>query len=481
MAAELRGSLEENVMAALCHNEECANEIALMVTPEMFDSEGMKLLARRGLDYVHKYNAPPKQHMRDLFEKELRSESDSGRMYRRIFDEIDRIGKDIQATYVLDQLTTFIEATRLRDVLKTAQDALNALDLDGAKLAMTAPEIQVSYSAGTWAHKPEEMLRFLNKANDDELYSSGIQELDARSVRPTRKTLTVLIAPPKAGKSWYLINQGKVNMARRKSVLHITCENSEELTAKRYIMSLFGMATHEINNLRLPYFKQTESGTTEIDFRELDKDPDIVNDSQRAALTAKLRQLETRPRLLIKEFPSGTLTVPMIAAFMDMLERTDSFKPDLLIVDYPKQMRLDTRTYRIDLGRIMIELRGLAGSRNIAISTVMQGNKSSKTAHVVAATMVSEDYSIIGTADTILTYSQTPEEEKINLARILVDSARDAKDSYLVMISQSYVTGQFCLDSVYMTQHLEQGIDRFTGGPSKREAAEDINDDEPML
>lgn len=473
MVAQLKGALEENVLCALCYNEECAAQLLLLITPDMFDTPGKRKIAERAMEYIRKYNQPPGRHLYDLFADETRQQNASGLVYRETFKAIDELATHLQPKYVMDMLGTFIETARVRKLLDNATTALASGDVEGAKLALVAKDAQVSFSHGTWLHRPEEMLRFLSRALDEDLYSSGIDELDARNVRPSRKTIIALVAPPKGGKTWYLINQGKKNLARRKTVLHLTCENSEELTAKRYIMALYAMSTHQLTNVRLPFFDRIEGGGVSLRFDVLDNDPIVINESQRSTIAAKLIQLDKRPRLLIKEFASGTLTVPMIVAFLDMLERSEGFVPDLLIVDYPKMMRLDPHNYRLDLGRVLIELRGIAVNRNMAVSTVMQGSKLSKTAHIVSSRMVAEDYSIVGTADTILTYSQTPEEKDRGLARILVDAARDAPDAFLVMISQSYDTGQFALDSVFMTKHLETEAERATGPGKREDDAED--------
>lgn len=480
MSGSISGSLEENVLCALCYNVECAAELMLMITPDMFSMPGNRRIAAQAMDYISKYGQPPGKHLYDLFSDEVRRQDNSGKAFRETFAAIDELAMHLQPKYVLDVLSTFIETARVRALLSSASVALESGDVEGAKLALTAKEVQVAFSHGIWLHKPEDMLRFLLREVDEDLYSSGIDELDKRRVRPTRKTLMVLIAPPKGGKSWYLINQAKKNLARRKSVLHITCENSEELTAKRYIMALYAMSTHQLNNVRLLRFDRVEGGGVSFHYDILDEDPTVIEESQRGPLTARLSQLDKRPRLLIKEFASGTLTVPMILAYLDMLERSEGFVPDLLIVDYPKMMRIDMRNYRLDLGRIMIDLRGIAVTRNIAVSTVMQGSRDSKTAHVVSSRMIAEDYSVIGTADTILTYSQTPEEKNIGLARILVDATRDAPDSFIAMVSQAYDIGQFCIDSVYMTKHLESEFERAIGGPPAQDETpgDDDNDEQ---
>jgi len=47
----------------------------------------------------------------------------------------------------------------------------------------------------------------------------------------------------------------------------------------------------------------------------------------------------------------------------------------------------------------------------------------------------------------VLTYSQTPAEKSLNLARLFVEKARNEESKMQVLITQAYGVGQFCLDS----------------------------------
>ena len=462
MASELNGSLEENVLTGLCWNTELSAHLLLCIQPSMFSTTENREIAKRAFNYIEKYSAPPAAHMYDIFEHELRRVDASAKLLKRRLAEMEHLSPHLQASYVIERLDTFIQLAQLRQAVDKANEALFNEDVEGAKMALVQQELQPNFDTGIWLHKPEEVLSFLNVSEDD-FFPSGIAELDSRGIHPRRKTIMVFIAPPKAGKSWYLINQGKACLARRKSVLHLTCENSKELTAKRYVQAMYAMSTYEINNLRVPVFDRLEDGTV-MPRLEARPDPLVVNEAQRKVLTTRLSGLVTRPRLLIKEFPSGTLTVPMIIAYMNMLVRVENFRPDLVIVDYPKQMKLGTKEYRLDLGRILIDLRGISSSHNCAMTTVMQGTRVSASAGTVTSGMIAEDYSVVGTADTIVTYSQTGEEKKIGTARILVDRAREAADSYMVMISQSYATGQFCLDSTFMSSFVKSEVDKLISG-----------------
>jgi hypothetical protein len=172
----------------------------------------------------------------------------------------------------------------------------------------------------------------------------------------------------------------------------------------------------------------------------------------RKKLERRIDRWSTRllDNIIIKEFPSGHLTVLQLRAYLDNLETSEKFVPDLLIVDYPDLLKLDKDNYRLDLDDAFKELRGLAVSRNIALAAVSQSHRSAAKAKQVGVENVAEAYSKIAHSDVVLTYTQTPAENKLGLARLHVAAGRNDKDKFTVVISQAYNTGQFVVDSSIM-------------------------------
>ena len=74
-------------------------------------------------------------------------------------------------------------------------------------------------------------------------------------------------------------------------------------------------------------------------------------------------------------------------------------------------------------------------------------------------------------ADTILAYTQTPQERQLGLARLFVDSTRVAeRDKFLISLTQSYPIGQYCVDSTLMSSKYAAMLENATG-TSTEEAA----------
>lgn len=467
----LKGALEDNILTLLVWSEQHSPRLAIELQADLFSTRAYQRIAERAITYIEQYARPPRAHIRDLLEDELRR-ADEGPLLGRTLAAMEELEAELQPEYVLEKLEEFVALRQLAMVISDAADAVHAGKLEEAREHLYAlnATLRPGWSVGTFLTDTDKSLSFLDR-RDEDFFSSGIDLLDDRGVRPARKQLLLLIAAAKKGKSWALVEIGKRALLHRKRVLHVSLENSEELTSQRYVQALFAMTSERVATIRVPVFKKDALGHC-IDMQFDSRTPELLSSETRSKVARKLHGLKKRAPLLIKEFPTSTLTIGHLNSFLDMLERQQHFVPDIMLVDYPDLMAIDSAALRVDTGRLFRELRGIAVARNIAIAAVTQGNRSSADARVVSHTHVAEDWSKIGTADTILTYSQTASEHDLGLARIFVAAARGVRDKYIVMISQNYDTGQFCIDSVYHSKYVEQTVNRLTGNEEQTDGAD---------
>lgn len=457
----LQGSLEDNILTMLVHSGEHAANIALQIAPDLFSTPKYRTIAETAANYLLVYGKPPGVHIRDLLEKEL-SRGDDGKILSSVLNDMDTLIPNLHAQYVLDGLARFVALRQLARAVEEADEHIRAGDVAGAERALYQRDVAQASSPGIWLHDAEAMFHWMNVSESD-YFTSGIDVLDTRNVRPARGELYLIIGAKKIGKSWWCIEMGKQNIQRRKKVLHITLENSEDITAKRYVQALFAMTAKESETIRYPIFKRDQLGRfTTIDYDT--RVAEAINADTMPRLAKKLRAFNKRAKLLIKQFPTGSLTIPQLTAYLDYLERNEKFKPDLILLDSINRMKINGDRIRTDLGQLAIQLRGVAVARNIAVVTTTHSNRAGDSAKVVSgAQHVGEDYSLTGTADTVLTISRTKQEREQSRARLFVDAARNSEDKWIVMISQNYQTGQFAMDSVYMNHHVEQEIERLNG------------------
>lgn len=455
----LKNSLEDNVLTALCWHPQASLEIALQITPDLFSTRAYQRIAEHAIAHIERFRTPPGIHIRDYLETDLRR-SETGAFIAQILGAMDELREQLQGAFVQADLDAFIEKRRMAIALETASDLLDKNELERARESLTLAAGTPKLDLGPFLNDTERWLSFVEQ-NEVELISSGVDILDEHGVHPAPKELYLMIGSAKSGKSWHLIQIGKrAVIEKRLNVLHVTLENSTEITCRRYTQALLGLTTEQTTTLRVPLLAKDSLGRlAELEFDQIN--PGRLADISRTALARQLRPFQSRGRLLVQEF--ATLSVSQLSNFLDLLDRKHNFRPQLLILDYADLMDIDPRNFRISLGRVFRDLRALAKQRNLALATVTQGNKSSASSKLVTAGMVAEDWSKIGTADTVVTYSQTPSEREMGLARLMVAAARNARDRWIALITQNYATGQFCLDSVFFSKAAERELTRHLG------------------
>jgi replicative DNA helicase len=463
------GVLEENLLVLLCYNETNAPIIRGLVEPALFGGP-YRLLAIRIYEYLDRFKKPPGDHVADLLSDKLEGDKREAGLYSEILESIYVSQKGINAEYVMSQLETFIRRQSMRSI---AIDLNKALQRDteqsleeAEQLIAGANRVQLSvFDAGTRLSDKRRALSFLDLQTAS--IPTGIPELDKRGLGPTRKEMYLFVADAKAGKSWWLIHLAKMALMHRVKVVHLSLEMSEERTAQRYFQALFAVAKRK-EKLAIRKIKRDSLNRIE-GFDELKVDPKLSFDDP--GIRKKLEKLIDKwslrllDNIIVKQFPTGQLTVPKMVAYLDNLEATQRFVPDLLVVDYPDLMKLDKANIRGSIDEIYKDIRGVLVSRNIAGAVVSQAHRAASKARQVNADNVAEAYSKVAHADVTLTYSQTDSERGMGLARLHVAAGRSDQDKFSIVITQQYGIGGFALDSAMMRGNYWGSISRNGNDP----------------
>ena len=445
--------LQESILAALVFDEKAGAVIAGQVLPKHFD-ETYREIAERVLGYRRKYGRPPgRAHLDDLFGKVL--QEDRTPRLRRVLFSLSELADGLNGDYVIGRTQEFVRGQQLKAALIEAN---SRYEQGGDDLV---PEVEGIFSkalrfrtqtldSGTFLNDTSKSLKFLEHNSVDGI-TLGIRELDRVGVMLHPKELTLNIASKGSGKSWSCVNVGVEALMQRQKVCHISLEMDEDRLTGRYYQRLFGGAIRpdrfdktvlEFDKLgRLAGFR-TRSVVPKLDFSA---------PSARKELKKRLTPWGTRlGRLVVKSFPSGSLTMQNLEGYLDYLEMQHKFIPNGLIVDYPDLMAQDVKNLRMTLGRTFVDLRGLLSARNMWGYAPTQGTRSTIGAAKVTSNMVAEDITKVNTADNVFTYSQTAAEKRHGLARLFVAHARNGRDGDTIIIAQSYHTGQYVLQSALM-------------------------------
>ena len=469
--------MQENLLTLLCwSSKDQAKVIQNCIEWRLFEGQ-YREIAKRIYSYLDKYNRPPGDHIADLFQEELEGE-DKRKAYawHSLLMQIHEARESIDNDFIMERLEIFVRMQRLREGIILSADKLRSggeLSLDEAEeiLIASTKKALSAFNPGIQLSNKQQVIQALESISTPSFHT-GISQLDTRNLGPTRKELHLFIAPKGRGKSWWLTHLGKtISSIDRAKVLHVTLELSARQTVGRYMQSLFSVAKHEgtFNSITFTSDKKEwELDSEKVEIPLTFKQPDFLQ-----IIGEKVDDFEQRlKRIYVKEFPTDGLTITSLNAFMDALENRLKWVPDVLLLDYADLMSINVKDYRIDLGSLYKKLRGLAVERNIAVVTATQTHRAGATAKHVRSTNVGEDWSKVQTADTVITYSQTPEEKGLGLARLMVEHSRAQEDGITLLITQSYPIGQFVIDSHMMDNTYWDKIKNGSNGGKEGEDKE---------
>jgi hypothetical protein len=442
------------------------------VKPEHFDGV-WRDFAGRVLIYRKRYSKPPGENYIDDLAAQATLGGDANLLKKRLLPQLFAEAEGLNAEYTATRVQDFVRRQVLKRALFEAGDRFGQdnedLVHDVETIFHTALQFrQQTYDAGTFLNDPK-ALGFIGRTED--FVSLGIPELDRQRIGLIPKQLLLYIAPKGSTKSWFCIHCGKQALLNRLKVVHYTLEmDGDTQVIPRYYQCLFGVARDperynrtdlEFDELgRLSGFK-TKSVKPRIDYTQ----PKV-----RALLRSKISAFGTRfGNLIVKTFPTGSLTIPHLIGHLDYLQEVERFVPNVLIVDYPKLMYADRANLRLDLGRNVEELRGLVGKRNMVCVAPHQGTRGTIGAKRVRSREAGEDISVVQTADTVLAYSRTEAEERLGLGRLSVEHTRDARGGSMILLSQALDIGQYVLNSAVMQPAYWDRLKEVGGGDDDEE------------
>lgn len=464
----LSGALQENILTLLCFSDTHCKLVRAAVTPHLFESSVFREVAGHAIDFIDQYGEAIKEHLPDHLEGILHGDDErKAKTYKKLLANLFSSREEINGEYVVSQLQKFVRQQSLKAGLVSAVEALDDGRPDDAELALhKALKAQINvFDPGMSLDNADDIAAVID-APEEEGFTLGIPELDNQGIYPRRKELFALVAARGRGKSWFATHCAKRALLQRWSVVIITLEMSETRYSARMLQSFFSISRRDarvkVTRLELDRDGELSELLHEEMERDTMRDPDIKD---KLAKKAK-RTFRNRKPLKVKGFPSGTMTMPMLRAYLENLGWT----PDLLVVDYPRLFNLDSKNLRIELGKVNVDLRGLAQELNCAAVILAQGNREAETATLVTSEMVEEDISLKATADVVLTYSQTKAEQALGLARLFADKVRNDSSGVQVLITQAYAVGQFALESMRLGKgYWDLMKERFGFGERERD------------
>lgn len=221
---------------------------------------------------------------------------------------------------------------------------------------------------------------------------TGIAGLDSQ-FQFRAPMLVDFIAPFKRYKSIFLNSMGFAALLQGFNVLHVTYENTIELTNSRYD-SMFSLIDY--NRISNMYITQEEKNNIDSIFNWMKQWPN---------------------RLKVMKCYSKKTTVPEIAEFTERMRDRENWKPDVVVVDYLNLIAPSTpeKEERLQQGRVVWDLKEYADTFNVLIFEASQSNMGGATSDRLQLDHRGKSIDISQGINTSIAINQTKEEREAGI------------------------------------------------------------------
>jgi replicative DNA helicase len=396
-------TFQEKIVQAICVDRQWAIQMNEVLDMDYFQYGYLKLVSSTHLNYYKQYkDFPSIDLLVGMLKTQLKNEKD-GLLLEQVKTFLKKVAtnEDLgDLPHVKEKALDFCKRARLQKALMQSVDLIDSENYD--KIVSVVKEA---------IHSGNHHSKGLELTDDvDARYSetfrrtvpTGIAELDQRKILNGglgAGELGVVVAPTGVGKSHCMVHFGAQAILRGKNVLHYTFELNERATGIRYDSHIMDIPSLE------------------------------CYDSKDEIKKYYLDNKDNLGRLIIKYYPTSSATVMTLNGHIEKLS-TQGFKPDLIIIDYAGIMRSTDHIeiLRLELKKVMEDLRGLATDLDIPLWTCIQSNKEGAQNDVVDLTNMSEGYGQAHVADFVLGLSRKSAQKATGFGNVFIAKNRAGID-----------------------------------------------------
>lgn len=302
--AEFTKFEEENIILLALESPEFFYRISTFMKPTYFERPECQYLVNSLVEYYEKFQAiPTKELIENHIAKDLSADDEvTGPLLEVLNKKLDPRNspfiRDLVITWAKKKQIAMLYDDEVMEKVKNNdfEDVFSIID--------EASKIQDTII------KPFRFFKDIDRlfiVEERDYFTTCSKRLDAKfhGKGPARREVMLWVAPTGVGKSIMLVNTGVANLLNGKNVLHITLENSAELTGNRYIGAF-----------------------TEFNIADRVKNKGAIKEA------CEKIKLTNDKELMILYFPADSISVDTIEVAIRDLEKHYGFVPDVLIVDY---------------------------------------------------------------------------------------------------------------------------------------------------
>ena len=372
---------QTKIFKCIVEDKQYGASMIQMVKPTYFTQDKFQTLLKKIKNYYAQYQSIPNYTTIKI----LIGGIDNKQQIPTLLDLLNKIQQDITAdeiNFVKKQSLNFCKNAQMKSAIIDSVDLLNQNNMDGIWDRMN--KVMKVTLDGDIGLDMNHNFDYVTLKSNRKAISTGYQLLDKQFDGGIGKgELAVVMAPTGGGKSQFLVNIAKGALMQGKVVVYVSLELSQKQIAARAGALL---SSHKINSLQ-------------------EKKDQVI-----AAI--KHFYSKTNSKLIIKQYPTKSIGISTVRAYLNKLKATGII-PNMLIIDYIDLLKpgRSSKEKRNELEQLYESVRQLAGTQNIPIWSATQTNRSGIEAQIIGVGAVSESFGKMFVCDQVLSISRTTDDK----------------------------------------------------------------------
>lgn len=281
----------------------------------------------------------------------------------------------------------------------TVGKVLEAIDEAKRKAQAIVTDVQTYDYVGNWRER-EQARAFKSEIPANNIrVKFGIPKMDEQ-VYLTPGTVHGFIAPFKRYKSIILNHMGIAAFLQSLNVLHVTLENSVELTSDRY----------DANIARIDFRKLIEQARTPEEAEHIER------------IFSRMEKWPQRVKIIAA--PANDTTIENIQAEIDHLELNEGFCPEVVVLDYGNLFKASVSASdgqeRKDQTQIVWDMQEMAKRRRTQriLITAFQSNMAGVKAERLQSDQIGKSIGIAQALEGAIAIDQNPQEKELGIVTL---------------------------------------------------------------
>lgn len=490
-------TIENNIVTASIVSDKFLEEIFSLYVPHYLKNPFAKTLMKWTLDYFEQFGEAPKRHIQSIFDIEKEhlddAEMDIIQVFLKTLSKNYVEDQGINEEYLLHQTLGYFRKREVEIRVENAGRLIAVGKIDKAEEELLKIK-KVVRATSDWSNPfdTEKIHEVFDERNKGIFRFPGA--LGDLFGDLERGWFIAILGAFKKGKSFLLQEAAVIGALSGLRVVFISLEMKDKNINERLYKRITAFGDEGTKDHAVPVFdcKSNQTGictkgsrqnritlydgtsdmpefTFDMDYRPCcvckgvkgDRDYEVASWFEKMTkdeFTAKNvnKKLKSFKRMhgdniRVKCYPRFSASINDIKRDLDLLEQTEGFIPDLVVVDYADILRPDgksTGEVRHGLDDVWKNLAAMAAERSVILFSASQGNRGSLYKDDVDSTDLAEWIGKLGHVDVFAAINQNATEKRIGVMRIGLLAHRHVafheKDQ--TMILQSLSLGQTHLD-----------------------------------